>query len=540
MLNLIQIEKFVEQAMTAANVPGAALAIVHDCRLIYARGFGLTSIEAGGIPVTPDTIFRIGSTSKPLTSTMIMQLVEAGKLELDTPVSEILPDLELSVPGAIQEITLRKLLTHTAALPTAAEHYGSREAAGLRAGVYGDLAGYPLIAPVGKIWSYSNPGINLAGYLAELVSGTPYTQLMQQYVFDPLHMGHTTFDPTIAMTYPLAQSHSTNADGKLVVDHHYADNTMHYPSGFVMSTVLDLANFAIMHLSGGSFDGQQILKPESVAEMHTPHAHFKSLNDDGYGLTFSSFNYKGIRQVGHGGRISSFASSFELVPETGSAVILLANNSEQWSPHESAITHLIFDQLLDLPAEVEPPVFIEPDRSQWDRIVGIYSGLISGAGEIVREDDELKLVWQGKSLPLRAVQPDLYVAEPPEGEGQALPVGFTLEGDAPAEYIHVLVESGYSLALKRLDVELDYEADPSTLTQYAGEYEAGLGKLTVRLENDALIVSSPLFQNAEFPARPVGLHRFLLPVGLLTFEPSKGVRLGAALYFERLQSQEPT
>ena len=118
--------------------------------MIYARGFGVTSIEDGGIPVTPETIFRIGSTSKPLTSTAIMRLVEAGKLELDTPISEILPDFELSVPGAIQEVTLRKLLSHTAALPTDAEHYGPREAAGLRAGVYGDIAGYPLIAPVGK------------------------------------------------------------------------------------------------------------------------------------------------------------------------------------------------------------------------------------------------------------------------------------------------------------------------------------------------------------------------------------------------------
>jgi hypothetical protein len=304
-----------------------------------------------------------------------------------------------------------------------------------------------------------------------------------------------------------------------------------------MSTALDLANFAIMHLSGGSFEEQQVLKPELVTEMHTPHVRFKSLNDDGYGLTFSSFNYKGLRQVGHGGRISSFASHFELVPETGSAVILLANNSEQWSPHEGAITRLILDQLLDLPAEVEPPTFIEPDRSLWERLVGIYTGVISGAGEVVREGDDLMLIWQGTSLPLRAVEPDLYVAQPPEGH--ALPVGFTLEGDEPPEYMHVLVESGYSLALKRFDVEPNFQPDPRDFAQYVGVYETGLGSLTVRLENDGLIVTSPLFQNAELPARPVGVHQFLLPVGLLTFEPAKRVRLGAALVFERLPSKEP-
>jgi hypothetical protein len=334
------------------------------------------------------------------------------------------------------------------------------------------------------------------------------------------------------MTYPLAQSHHSDTEGNLVVDHHYADNTMHYPSGFIMSTVLDLANFAIMHLSDGSFEGQQILTPTSVAEMHTPHIRFRSLNDDGYGLTFSSFNYKGVRRVGHGGRISSFASQLELVPETGSAVIMLANNAEQWSPHENAITRLILDELLDLPAETELPTFIEPNRSLWDRLVGIYTGVISGAGEVAREGDDLMLIWQGKPLPLRAVAPDLYVAQPPEGE--PLPVSFMLDGDVPAEFMSVLVASGYSLALKRLDVETDFQPDTRDLAQYVGVYEAGFGSLTVRLNDDALIVTSPLFQNAEFSARPIGLHRFLLPAGLLTFDPPKGVWLGAALYFERL------
>ncbi len=524
--------------MTAAKVPGVALAVIHEQKVIYARGFGVTSIEDGGLPVTPETIFRIGSTSKPLTTTAIMRLVEAGKLELDTPISEILPDLEFSVPGAIQAVTLRKLLSHTAALPTDADHYGPREAPGLRAGVYTDIANYPLVAPVGRIWSYSNPGINLAGYLAELVSDKPYAQLMQELLFDPLHMTRTTLDPTIAMTYPVAQSHSSDAEGNLVVDHHYADNTMHYPSGFIMSTALDLANFALMHLGGGTFEGEQILAPESVTEMHTPVVRFKSLNDDGYGLTLSSFNYKGVRQVGHGGRISSFASHFEMVPETGSAVIILANNSEAWGPQEVAITRHILDQLLNLPAEIEAPQTIEPDRASWDRLVGSYVGALTGAAEVVREGDDLTLIWQGQPLPLLCVEPDLYIAQPPEGK--PLPVSFDFDDtDLPAKYLNLLIESGYSLALERLDVDPDFQPDPRSFEQYVGVYETGLGNLTVSIADDALVVSSPLFQNAEFPAKPIGLHRFLLPVGALTFEPPNGVRLGLSMHFERAAADEP-
>src|SRR5687767_14217391 len=100
MLNIFDLEALVTSTMESAKVPGAALAVVHENKLIYARGFGVTSVEEGGSPVTPGTIFRIGSTTKPLTTTAIMQLVASGQLELDTPIDEVLPDLKLSVPDA--------------------------------------------------------------------------------------------------------------------------------------------------------------------------------------------------------------------------------------------------------------------------------------------------------------------------------------------------------------------------------------------------------------------------------------------------------
>ncbi|MBK8021152.1 MAG: beta-lactamase family protein [Chloroflexi bacterium] len=463
-----------------------------------------------------------------------MRLVAAGQLELDTPIDEVLPDLQLSVPGAIAEVTLRKLLAHTAALPTAAEHYGSRDPGGLRESIYKDVARYPLIAPVGKIWSYSNPGINLAGYLAEHVSGKPYTQLMQELVFDPLEMKRTTLDPTVAMTYPIAQSHTLDAEGNLQVDHHYADNSMHYPSGFVMSTVLDLANFAIMHMCGGSFNGQQILTPELIAEMHTPHTKFSALYDDGYGLTFSSYTHKGMRVVGHGGRISSFASSFEFIPQTGTAVILLANNSALWGPHESRITQFVFDALLDLPGEQPPLPTIDPDRSLWARFVGHYVGGNAGAAEIALADDTLSLVWQGQTFAMQAMGADQYVVQTPDGT--AMPVTFLLDGDGPAAYVSVVVQPGHAIVLERLVIDPAYRPDVQQWAPYVGVYENSLGKLTVRLDGDQMLVNTALFGGVDFPARPIDKVRFLLPFGLITFEPD-GVLIGAAVRFMRIAAE---
>jgi CubicO group peptidase (beta-lactamase class C family) len=286
LLNIFKLERQIEEAMQAARVPGLALAIVSDLEVIYARGFGVTSIEDGGAPVTPQTLFRVGSITKPHTGTAIMRLVESGKLDLDTPVKEYVPWFELSDRGATDRVTLRRLLSHTAGLPTDYMLFGRRDPGALEASLREELPGYPLLAPPGVVWSYCNPGIRLAGHIAELAAGAPFAQLMNELVFDPLEMRRTTFDTTVAMTYPLAQPHELDENGMLRVQHRFADNAARYPAGLIMSTVLDLANFAVMHMNVGCFRDRKVLSPESVAEMHTPQADFRTVTGAGYGLTF--------------------------------------------------------------------------------------------------------------------------------------------------------------------------------------------------------------------------------------------------------------
>ncbi len=112
MLNFHQLEQGIEARMHKSHIPGLALAIVQDHKLIYARGFGVTSVEDGCVPVTPETLFRIGSITKPLTGTAIMRLVEVGKLDLDTPVKAYIEWFRLSDPEATKHVTLRMQLGH--------------------------------------------------------------------------------------------------------------------------------------------------------------------------------------------------------------------------------------------------------------------------------------------------------------------------------------------------------------------------------------------------------------------------------------------
>jgi len=195
MLNIYKLEQHIEEQMKASHVPGLALAIVKDQEVMYARGFGVTSVEDGGLAVTPHTLFPIGSVTKPLTGTMIMRLVEQGKLDLDRPVKEYLDGFMLSESGAAERVTLRMLLSHTSGLPTRYSPFGPRNPEALEKHVKEEISQYRLVAPPGKLYSYSNPGINLAGYVAQVVAGMSYTELMQSLVFDPLEMKRTTLDP---------------------------------------------------------------------------------------------------------------------------------------------------------------------------------------------------------------------------------------------------------------------------------------------------------------------------------------------------------
>lgn len=198
----------VQQQMAQTGTPGVALAVVSQDQVVYARGFGVTSTDPEqGVVVTPRTVFRIGSTTKPLTGTLLMRLVDAGKLSLDEPILTYLPWFRLSEPEATTRVTLRHLMSHQAGLPWGAQFFGSRDPDSLERYVHDQVPHLPLIAPPGLLFSYSNIGINVAGCVAQSVGGMPFADLMQALVFEPLGMARTTFDPLRALSFPLAQAH---------------------------------------------------------------------------------------------------------------------------------------------------------------------------------------------------------------------------------------------------------------------------------------------------------------------------------------------
>ncbi len=191
--DVASIDAFVSSQMRANRIPGLSLGIVHGTQMVHLQGFG--AADATGRMVTPQTPFLIGSMSKSFTALAVMQLVEAGKVALDTPVQRYLPWFRVADPTASARITVRQLLHQTSGIPANSEHelkdgFLSTGNETLEQYVRG-LKTLVLDRPVGASFEYANTNYSVLGLIVQTVSGQPYETYMQQHLFAPLQMSHS-------------------------------------------------------------------------------------------------------------------------------------------------------------------------------------------------------------------------------------------------------------------------------------------------------------------------------------------------------------
>ena len=301
---------FFDEQMEKLHIPGASFIFVQDGEVIYASGYGYANLETAS-SVNPDSsVVRIGSVSKPFVATAVMQLVEQGKLDLYTDINQYLTafQLESTFP---EPVTLAHLLTH---------HGGFQDppyVSNTDAGKVQPLE--PFLAanmpsptdPPGEVFSYSNYGYALAALIVEEVSSTPFDQYVEQNIFSPLKMTHSSY----LLAPPLPEHMVTGyqyRDGEQIpqaVD--YDDD---YPGGSIVSTAEDMSHFMLAHLGDGCYQGACILKAATLAEMHQRQAETPY---EGQNVTFGFTEgiLDGQRLLGHSGAIRGFGSSLDLLPE---------------------------------------------------------------------------------------------------------------------------------------------------------------------------------------------------------------------------------
>jgi CubicO group peptidase (beta-lactamase class C family) len=294
--------------------PGAVVVVVTRDATIFAKGYGLADIEAKRPFTTDATLVRPGSISKLFTGIAVMQLVDAGKLDLDRDVNDYI-DFVIPTPDGGVPVTLRRLLTHRAGFEEHFKGLFSRDPP-VPLGKWLPLNLPHRLFPKGDVEAYSNYGLTLAGYIVERVSGEPFASYVQRHIFDPLSMSHSTFEqPLPAELAALMAKSYRRSDQPAIAPF----ETILAPAGALSATAGDMSRFLRALMNGGELDGVRILPKARLDEMMGP----QSSSPAGYmGLVFIGKKIAGRDAIWHNGETMAFFSDLEFLPADGIGIFV--------------------------------------------------------------------------------------------------------------------------------------------------------------------------------------------------------------------------
>lgn len=331
--NFTAFSEFILSEMRRLQVPGVAVGLYHDGRE-HLAGFGVTSVE-NPLPVTADTLFQIGSTTKTVTGTIVMRLVERGLIDLDAPVKTYVPELRLQDATAETTVTTRHLLTHMGGwLGDFFRETGNGDDALAR--YVAEMAALPQVVPVGTVWSYNNAGFGLAGRVIEAVTGQTYEAVAQELVLDPLEMDNSFFFPADVISHRFAVGHRVDEKDGPVVERPWALARSAHAVGGLCSSARDQVRYARFHLGDGSAPrGERLLSSATMTAMQTAHC-AANLGRE-MGLSWILKEMDGVPTVLHGGATNGQLSAFVMVPSRDFAITVLTNAEEGGMLHDEVV-----------------------------------------------------------------------------------------------------------------------------------------------------------------------------------------------------------
>ncbi|MER8103558.1 serine hydrolase domain-containing protein [Kitasatospora sp. NPDC094016] len=368
------------------QVPGAAIAVLADGEVIdHAAG---VLNKATGVESTVDSLFQIGSITKVWTTTLIMQLVDEGRLDLDRPVRDYLPEFALGDETAAAAITVRQLTCHTAGFEGDVFTDTGRGADAVEK-LIATLSDVPQLFPPGERFSYNNAGYCVLGRIIEVLRGKCWDDCVRDHLFVPLGLTHAATGPHDAIRYRAAVGHVAPQPGEEPVPAPiWALTASNAPAGSMLAMrPRDLLTFVRMHLNDGKADdGGRVLSPESLAVMREPQVEVPTLGimAGRWGVGWMLFGWEGGEVVGHDGGTIGQSAFLRVVPERNVAVALLTNGGQPVH-----VYHQVFGKLLDELADVKLPPLPQPNpaaaQADLSRYVGEYSSMV--ADNVVTAED---------------------------------------------------------------------------------------------------------------------------------------------------------
>lgn len=391
-----RIDACVAEEMLDERGPGAAIAVFRDGEVVYRKGYGRKGAADDAADVDADTQFRIGSVTKMLTAAAVMQEVDAGRVDLQAPVTTYIPELKLAEPGEAESISVWNLLTHSAGYPDNVllgldSMDGPREDAALGAWAAGQTK-TRLHAPPGSFWNYSNSGFALAGLVAERSSGLTYHQLMAERIFARAGLSQTTLLPADVLArgnYSLGTWTDPRTGMLREETPDSYDNWAAAPAGFAFSTAEDLVRWAALLMQGGG----KVLSREAAEAMQARQQSLDYYPDYDYGLGIMRERYRGLDLMSHGGNVPGWGAYLLWVPAEDFAVATLVN---AYPATLDAAALCAVDVLLEpQEAPLRPPA---GDPLEWPGFLGRFGGLVLDGSQLRTEvlakaDGSLEMVF---------------------------------------------------------------------------------------------------------------------------------------------------
>jgi len=340
-----QLDAIIDTVMTKTGVPGLAAAVVHDGKLLYAKGFGVRDIttrarvDPGGA-----TVFQLASVSKALSSTVVAGTAGRAVVKWTDPVLWHLPSFALADPYVTQHVTLADLFSHLSGLP---DHAGDLlEDLGYDQGYILDRLRLEPLAPFRTVWDYTNFGLTAAAVATAAAAGQSWADLADDILFGPVGMRSSSFRHSDFLSREdRAAMHIR--DGTQWVQEYARNADPEAPAGGASSNVLDLADWLMLQLADGAWTGNPIIDADALAQTHLPRALSGMPSTSGarsgfYGLgTNVSYDYAGRLRLSHsGGFNQGAATAFTMLPSVGLGVVVLTNGMPIGVP-ESVINYFL-------------------------------------------------------------------------------------------------------------------------------------------------------------------------------------------------------
>jgi CubicO group peptidase (beta-lactamase class C family) len=348
-------ERLVER-LAAHRVPGATLGILHGGK-VTVTGAGVLS-KATGVEVTPESLFQIGSITKVWTATLVLQLVDDGRLDLDAPVADVLPGFRVADPDVTRRVTTRNLLTHTSGIDGDVFTDTGR-GDGCIARYVDGLADVGQNHPLGATWSYCNSGFVVCGRIVEHLTDLAWDAALRERLCAPLGLERTVTLPEDALLHRTAVGHVGEPDEDPVPTTTWVLPRSAGPAGLITASAEDVLAFARMHLEGGvAVDGTRVLASDSCEVMAAKEAELPDTHTlgDSWGLGWIRYGWDGERLVGHDGNTIGQSAFLRLLPSRDLAVVLLTNGGNTRDLFDDLYREIFREAAgVELPRPFEPP-----------------------------------------------------------------------------------------------------------------------------------------------------------------------------------------